>query len=77
MLEIQDTGTSPTDGADGDRPRPPLLGFEEVPVGSADTVVVPRGYVAEVIVPWGTPLSSRGPAWPDASDRARRWPPSV
>jgi secreted PhoX family phosphatase len=47
------------------------LGFTEVPPSSADTVVVPDGYVAEVLVPWGTPLFANSPAWaPDASNTA-------
>lgn len=54
-----------------------LLGFESVPTNTDDAVMVPSGYVAEVLVPWGTPLSSRGPAWrPDgtntAADQARQ-----
>ncbi len=40
-----------------------LLGFADVPVSSADTLVVPDGYTYDVLVPWGTPLSSTGPAW--------------
>ncbi|XVQ14672.1 PhoX family protein [Spirillospora sp. CA-255316] len=48
-----------------------LLGFEAVPAGSADKVVVPEGYVADVLIPWGTPLNSRGPKWKkDASNTA-------
>ncbi len=52
------------------RPRP-LLGFTPVPAGSADTLIVPEGYTAAVLIPWGTPLSSAGPAWKkDASNTA-------
>jgi secreted PhoX family phosphatase len=40
-----------------------LLGFSSVPTGFADTVVVPDGYVAEVLIPWGTPILSGGPVW--------------
>ena len=48
-----------------------LLAFEPVPPGTADTVVVPPGYTAEVLIPWGTPLLSTGPAWKnDASNTA-------
>jgi uncharacterized protein len=44
------------------------LGFTGVPVSSADTLVVPRGYVAEVLYAWGDPISD-GPAFkPDASN---------
>ncbi|MFD0856897.1 PhoX family protein, partial [Actinomadura adrarensis] len=48
-----------------------LLGFKAVPTSQADKVVVPEGYVAEVLIPWGTPLNSRGPKWKkDASNTA-------
>jgi secreted PhoX family phosphatase len=44
------------------------LGFTGVPVSSADTLVVPPGYVAEVLYAWGDPISD-GPAFkPDASN---------
>ncbi|MDT7833637.1 PhoX family protein [Aquabacterium sp. OR-4] len=51
----------------------PLLGFKSVPVGTADTVVVPEGYSVQVIAPWGAPvgLSGEMPAFkPDASNSA-------
>ncbi|MEY4561508.1 MAG: hypothetical protein RLZZ618_785 [Pseudomonadota bacterium] len=51
----------------------PLLGFQSVPPSSADTVVVPPGYVAQVIAPWGDPVGLPGgaPAFkPDASNSA-------
>jgi secreted PhoX family phosphatase len=38
----------------------PLLGFKSVPVGTADTVVVPEGYVAQVIAAWGEPVGVSG-----------------
>ncbi len=43
----------------------PLLGFKSVPVSTADSVVVPEGYVAEVIAAWGEPvgLSGENPAF--------------
>ncbi|WP_018637795.1 PhoX family protein [Parafrankia elaeagni] len=48
-----------------------LLGFTEVPTSTADTFVVPAGYTFQVIVPWGTPLARKGPAWKkDASNSA-------
>jgi uncharacterized protein len=55
----------------------PLLGFQGVPVSSADAVVVPPGYTAKVLIGWGDPVSD-GPAFaPDASnsaaDQARQW----
>jgi secreted PhoX family phosphatase len=48
-------------------------GFEPVPVGMGDALVVPAGYVAEAIAPWGEPVGVPGrmPVWrPDASDSA-------
>ena len=33
----------------------PLLGFQGIPVSTADTVVVPPGYTAEVLIAWGDP----------------------
>ncbi len=40
-----------------------LLGFHPLPVSDADALLVADGYVAEVLIPWGTPLQSSGPAW--------------
>lgn len=40
-----------------------LLGFAAVAPSTADNFVVPPGYTADVLIPWGTPLRSRGPAW--------------
>ena len=49
----------------------PLLGFASVPVSTADALSVAPGYTAEVLIPWGTPLHSTGPAWrKDASNTA-------
>ncbi len=46
----------------------PLLGFKGIPVSSADTVVVPGGYTAKVLIAWGDPVSD-GPAFkPDAGN---------
>jgi secreted PhoX family phosphatase len=54
-----------------DRHRRRRLGFEGIPVSTADTVVVPKGYTAHVLIAWGDPLS-KGPAFlPDASNSAR------
>src|SRR5688572_8465999 len=39
-----------------------LLGFTGIPVSSADTVVVPPGYTAKVLIAWGDPVSD-GPAF--------------
>jgi uncharacterized protein len=49
--------------------RGPGLNFSAVATSQADTFVVPPGYTAEVLIPWGTPLMSNGPAWKkDASN---------
>jgi hypothetical protein len=46
----------------------PLLGFRGIPPSRADSVVVPPGYVAEVLFAWGDPVGD-GPAFrPDASN---------
>jgi hypothetical protein len=48
-----------------------MLGFSAVATSTADTVVVPAGYLASAIVPWGTPIRAGGPAFkPDASNTA-------
>ena len=38
----------------------PRLGFKSVPVGRGDAVVVPEGYVAEPLAPWGEPVGIAG-----------------
>jgi secreted PhoX family phosphatase len=45
----------------------PLLGFKGIPTSSADTLVVPEGYVATAIAAWGEPIGVPGnmPAWRD------------
>ena len=51
----------------------PRLGFKSVPATGADTLVVPEGYVAQVIAGWGEPVGIAGamPAWRgDASHTA-------
>ena len=71
-------GTSRLMGSDpAEKPAPappsgsPFLGFEPVPPGTADAIVVPAGYTADVIIPWGQPILSSGPAWrKDASNTA-------
>ncbi|RKR04421.1 hypothetical protein C7446_1628 [Kushneria sinocarnis] len=41
------------------------LGFDSVPGSLTDAVVVPPGYRAQVLAPWGTPLDADGPRWSD------------
>ena len=55
----------------------PLLGFTGIPVSSADTVVVPDGYTAKVLIAWGDPVSN-GPAFlqnagNSAAEQALQW----
>ena len=40
-----------------------LLGFEPVPLGYGDEVVVPAGYTARAFIPWGTPIVGSYPAF--------------
>jgi secreted PhoX family phosphatase len=37
-----------------------LLGFKSIPVSTADTIVVPEGYIAQVIAAWGEPVGLSG-----------------
>jgi secreted PhoX family phosphatase len=55
----------------------PLIGFTPIPASSADTVVVPDGYTAEVLISWGDPVSD-GPAFKQdgsntAAEQAQQW----
>ncbi len=53
------------------KPGKPLLGFKAVAPNTADAITVPEGYTARVLIPWGTPLRSNGPAWrKDATNTA-------
>ena len=48
-----------------------MLGFSAVGISTADAVVVPAGYVAGTLLPWGEPLDANAPAWKaDASNTA-------
>lgn len=40
-----------------------LLGFQPVSVGLDDAIVVPEGYRADVLIPWGTPIAGDMPAF--------------
>jgi uncharacterized protein len=55
----------------------PLVRFQGIPVSDADTVVVPPGYTAEVLIAWGDPVSN-GPAFAQdasnsAAEQAEQW----
>ena len=75
------TGTAqaaPRGAAAGPRNGPrALLGYEAVPLGYGDEVVVPRGYTATPFLAWGTPLfpgldTRFDPATMSADEQARR-----
>ena len=55
-------GPAAAHGGTGRRRRH-LLGFEPVPLSTADEVVVPVGYTARPFIPWGTPLTGSLPAF--------------
>ncbi|MEO1210536.1 MAG: PhoX family phosphatase [Cyanobacteria bacterium J06638_20] len=40
-----------------------LLGFTSVPVSEADTIVVPEGYTARTLIPWGEPITGSYPEY--------------
>jgi secreted PhoX family phosphatase len=68
VLAERVAAAGPASSPPGSRPGQSLLGFTEVPVSDADDIVVPPGYVAQVLVPWGTALVG-GVEWkPDASN---------
>ena len=55
----------------------PLLGFQGIGVSTADSVVVPNGYTAKVLIAWGDPVSD-GPAFKSdasntAAEQAQQW----
>ncbi len=41
----------------------PALGFDAIPVTRSDTATLPFGYKAQVLVPWGTPITGSYPAY--------------
>ncbi|OEC33817.1 hypothetical protein SAMN05216600_107190 [Pseudomonas cuatrocienegasensis] len=63
-----DGGGSSDNGSDSPTqptPTPLALAFESVAVSRTDACVVPAGYTAFVLAPWGTPLSSLANPWRD------------
>ncbi|MFG6177385.1 PhoX family protein [Halomonas sp. THAF12] len=49
--------------------RSPLaLAFESIAGSRSDAIVVPEGYRAQVLLPWGTPLNDKAPAWREDLD---------
>lgn len=63
MAQAATVPATTTTSLAADKHRRPLMGFKSVPVSKDDTVHVPEGYTAEVLIPWGTPIHSGGPAW--------------
>lgn len=47
-----------------------LLGFEPVPLGFGDEVVVPAGYTARSFIPWGTPILGSYPEFQPGTNSA-------
>jgi secreted PhoX family phosphatase len=41
----------------------PSLGFDPIPVTRADSTTLPEGYRAQVLCPWGTPITGSYPAY--------------
>ncbi|WP_280567121.1 PhoX family phosphatase [Chromohalobacter sp. 296-RDG] len=54
MARAQESGAQKT---------PLALAFESLRGSRTDAVVVPEGYTAQVLIPWGTPLDEQGPTW--------------
>lgn len=51
-------------GGDSKKPAPPpSLGFDSIAGSKTDAVVVPNGYKAQLLAPWGTPLNDNAAAW--------------
>ncbi|MFA0239406.1 MULTISPECIES: PhoX family phosphatase [Vibrio] len=57
------TANATTMQATGAHKSTATLAFESVKGSLTDSVVVPKGYTAQVLVPWGTPLNKQGKAW--------------
>ncbi|WP_373945210.1 PhoX family phosphatase [Vibrio chagasii] len=57
------TANAATMQATGAQKSTATLAFESVKGSLTDSVVVPKGYTAQVLVPWGTPLNKQGNPW--------------
>ncbi|MGX9416213.1 PhoX family protein [Vibrio sp. RC27] len=44
------------------------IGFEAIPTSTADTVVVPAGYQADILISWGDPVLKGAPAFSQSND---------
>ncbi|MGF1703154.1 PhoX family phosphatase [Photobacterium makurazakiensis] len=45
-----------------------LLGFDAVPASTADDIVVPKGYQADVLISWGDPMFKNAPRFTQGAD---------
>ncbi len=63
-------GPSPAAAAKGRSGAVDLLGFQGVPLGYADEVVVPEGYTARPFLPWGTPILGAFPEFQPGGNTA-------
>lgn len=52
--------------AEATAPTSKMMGFEAVPASTADTVVVPKGYQAKVLIAWGDPIFKDAPEFDPA-----------
>jgi secreted PhoX family phosphatase len=41
----------------------PQITFKAIPVAATDRIIVPEGYTARVLIPWGTPITGSMPAF--------------
>ncbi|WP_026958424.1 PhoX family protein [Aliagarivorans taiwanensis] len=48
----------------------PLIGFDAVPASTADKVVVPKGYQAEVLMSWGDPIFNGAPEFDPSGNQS-------
>ncbi|WP_110657831.1 PhoX family protein [Salinicola halimionae] len=56
-------GLGGSNGARAQDKTPLALAFESILGSRTDAVVVPAGYRAQVLIPWGTPLNARASDW--------------
>ena len=62
LIDPPAAAARPGGGGGGGGNRSPL-GFQPIPPGTTDEVVVPRGYTARPFIPWGTPILGSFPAF--------------
>ncbi|MCV6610456.1 MAG: PhoX family phosphatase [Amphritea sp.] len=48
------------------QPNSKLLGFDKIPTSTADTFVVPEGYVAKPLISWGDPILQGAPMFDES-----------